>query len=442
VPLVEGILLKGSHIPAEEIPFGVMAPVHRKTGYPKPIERAVLLYMEDQPLPDYTDYFRMLKEMPVLAERIKPSIPLETSRGCWHTHAAGGCTFCSLNGEAGSFRTMSPGKAASYIKEAGETYTAGRMQMMDNVLPREYPGQMLPLLDGEEGPNLWYEVRTGLDPGELHSLHSAGVKWIWAGIESLHDDLLKLMNKGSTACRNIRFLRDCRKTGIFTGWNIITDFPGDEDRWYREMAELIPLLYHLQPPRALMRLRFDRFSRYHGYPGMYGLQLTPSLLYRYIYPVAEEDLADLAYFFEDDERQKNPAFSALLHRPGIRALTEAAALWSKKFYSPDVPVLTMEPEGDGAVITDTRSGSSVYTIEAPVYSALRAFERGGNAKAAEVIMTCEGFTSMDAEEALNSLRELQLVATAGDRTVSLPITGNAVPLPGPREYPGGYICRE
>ena len=70
------------------------------------------------------------------------------------------------------------------------------------------------------------------------------------------------MNKGVASWQNIQCLKWCRQYGISISWFIITRFPGEEDAWNTEQAELIPLLTHVQPPRSVGIIRPDRHSPY------------------------------------------------------------------------------------------------------------------------------------------------------------------------------------
>ena len=61
-------------------------------------------------------------------------------------------------------------------------------------------------------------------------LHLAGVHRIQPGIESLSNNVLKLMRKGTTGIRNIQLLKWCKQYKIAVDWNILYGFPGKPER--------------------------------------------------------------------------------------------------------------------------------------------------------------------------------------------------------------------
>jgi hypothetical protein len=68
------------------------------------------------------------------------------------------------------------------------------------------------------------------------------------------------MRKGCTGLQNIQLLRWCEELGITVFWNLLCSFPGESPVEYARMAELIPLLAHLQKPSYCGRIHVDRFS--------------------------------------------------------------------------------------------------------------------------------------------------------------------------------------
>jgi ribosomal peptide maturation radical SAM protein 1 len=443
VPLIRQILEHGRNVSEASLPSCTFAPLHRREGYTKEdgaAPRAVVESLEQQPLPDYTDYFTTLRGIPKLDSRILSSIPVETSRGCWYGGSGGGCTFCGLNGVGKRFRRMSPEKALNDILELSDKYRTDRVQAMDNVMDPAFIREMIPELAGlSDAPKLWYEVRTNLSLEDLKDFRSANVRWIWAGIESLDDRLLGLMSKGSKAINNVRFLKACRQAGVFTGWNLMVDFPGDEDQWYSDMAGLLDWLLHLQPPRALIRLRFDRFSRYLSEPAAFDLDLKPAALYSHVYPLPQKDLADLACFFEDDNRRLHPRFSDLLSRKGIEALTLSSARWAKRFHSTSPPELTMRIENDELLIHDTRKGYQEYRLAGIESDIILACEEGLTMAELTESLLKAGHSPQTIEEGAENLIDRRLLLKIGNDSLSLPLREPIPELPRRNDYPGGVL---
>lgn len=162
---------------------------------------------------------------------------------------------------------------------------------------------------------------TPVAPGKRHGAHQvellkrAGIVWLQPGIESLHSAVLELMDKGLQGWQNVQLLKWCRELGVRLSWNLLWGFPGEEDGWYAEMAEWFPVLEHLQPPGGTSRVRYDRFSPYHKRAQDFGLALRPATAMRHVYPLAEPDLADLAYFFAAEGRPDVLAQSGNLSIP-------------------------------------------------------------------------------------------------------------------------------
>jgi len=68
------------------------------------------------------------------------------------------------------------------------------------------------------------------------------------------------MRKGVSALQNIQLLKWCRELGLDVYYHVIWGFPGETAEDYLEMAKLIPLITHLQPPMVGSIIRIDRFS--------------------------------------------------------------------------------------------------------------------------------------------------------------------------------------
>src|SRR5262249_51568635 len=128
-----------------------------------------------------------------------------------------------------------------------------------------------------------------------------GVYALQPGIESLSNQVLRLMGKGCTGLQNIQFLRNCQELGIQAMWNLLYGFPGESPEEYERQAELIPLLGHLRPPMTAGPFRLDRFSPMYMHADAYGLSgIRPNFAYYYVYPMGRMDLERLAYHFEFD----------------------------------------------------------------------------------------------------------------------------------------------
>lgn len=249
------------------------------------------------PVPDYDDYFEQLRASSLKLPE-KPTLLFETSRGCWWGEKLH-CTFCGLNGATMAYRSKSAERALDEI-----TYLAGRhpghnLNAVDNILDMKYFKTLMKrLAEGDFNFGLFYEVKSNLKKDQLEMLRRAGVHTIQPGIESLSDNMLRLMKKGVSALQNIQFLKWCAELKMRVVYNIIWGFPGESPDDYQKMWELIPLITHLPPPVGAGNIRIDRFSpNFNAHKELGFSDLTPYPAYGYVYPLGAEAVYNLAYFF-------------------------------------------------------------------------------------------------------------------------------------------------
>ncbi len=289
-------------------------------------ESAVVKDLDATPVPEYGDYFDQLSQSP-LAQKITPGLLLETSRGCWRGKQR--CTFCGLNGDALKYRRKSADRIVWEIQSACNRYQTRKVMYVDSTLEARLAEEVFPrLADHNEPFSLFFATRI-MDKRQIELMVQGGVRWFQVGIESFHTRLLELMGKGSTVLENIQILRWAYELGIRASYVLLYGFPGEQDEWYGEMSQLIPLLSHLEPPRMLYPLRYDRFSAYHEEPQRFGLRLVPRRAYASVYPLAPDRIADIAYYFED----QNGSQLQLTGRPGFQALQAQWQQWYLAFYT-------------------------------------------------------------------------------------------------------------
>ena len=169
---------------------------HEKIG--EVANAPMALDMDSLPVPDFEDFFDRRRRSP-LCEEIRPALVFETSRGCWWGEKQH-CTFCGLNGSGMAFRSKSPDRALDELLNLVGRYPDRPVMVVDNILDMRYFKSFLPNL-AEHGLDLdlFYEVKANLRKDQLHILRNAGVRRIQPGIESLSDDVLKRMGKGTRA---------------------------------------------------------------------------------------------------------------------------------------------------------------------------------------------------------------------------------------------------
>ena len=453
IPLTKNILDMGSQIPSDELPWGVFGPVHRQIGYPiapdngyEGVPRASVTSMDDYPTPDYQDFVETLNSAATIRDQIVPGMTVESSRGCWWGQRKG-CVFCGFNGKGMKFRSKNPEKFVAELAELHGLYGIDGIETVDNILDMNYLKTVLPMIKQAGSPyRLYYEIKSNLQRRHVKILREAGVIWVQTGIESLNTNVLNLMNKGCKAYQNIQLLKWLREFGIRVHWNLLYDFPGDKDEWYQEMVDFIPLLSHLQSPVKVAPLEFCRFSRYHENQRVYDLKLRSSTPFKYVYPVAQKDLNDLVYFFEDEVRsvnELNPVIAFFTARQVFKTLRRQVQDWRDLFWQEQVKLL-MEIIDDELVIYDTRP---VATSECHRLSGLKkeiyfAADRAPEKDAMIMEFSRQGFSTHDIEAICKELLDDNLAIEIDGRFLALAVRGPVRELPTVVEYPGGVVIHK
>ncbi len=301
--------------------------------------------MDALPFPDYDDYFDQFRATSFQAA-LQPNLLLETARGCWWG-AKHHCTFCGLNGQTMAFRSKSAPRALDEFVQVTAKYPGYPIYVVDNILNLAYFKDLLPqLAERNLGLDLFFEVKANLKKEHLHQLRAAGASIIQPGIESLSDEVLQIMRKGVKALQNIQLLKWCKEVGIIAEWNILWGFPGESPEEYFRLAKLVPLLAHLQPPNFAISLRLDRFSpNFNEHKELGFKDLTPFPAYNFVYPLAPEAVANLAYYFTYDYSQPRDVASY------VRPLSEEVLRWQQCHETSN---LFQIEQGDRLLLWDSR----------------------------------------------------------------------------------------
>lgn len=345
------LLKRGRSADPAALPYGAISQSHLCNASPDVPPRPVLRDLDALPIPDYDDYFDTLRAS-TLENLVEPELLAESSRGCWWGEKSH-CTFCGLNGIGMKYRSKSPERVLSELAELTRRYGRRNFQFVDNILDMSYFKTVLPsLAAAADKYSLFYETKANLKREQVCLLADAGARWIQPGIESLDDNALRLIGKGNSALMNLQLLKWSLEFGIDVSWNILCGLPGESDRWYADMAQWVPAIFHLQPPSGLIRVRYDRFSPYHMRPADFGLTLEPSRAYAYVYPLPKESLMRLAYSFEDSGKPAH-VHRGVHDEPGHRELQEVVTEWHDRWRTAK-PVLEVRDDGTRLHVFDTR----------------------------------------------------------------------------------------
>ena len=314
-PLLVNSLLQKNQTEPNQIP-DILCRSQIKSGFNK--EKAPYINDLDAiPYPDFSEYFSYLKEKGMFDTHI----PLETSRGCWWGEV-NRCTFCShcVNPDM-VFRSKSPQRVIKEVNYLSRKYI-NTFRIADDVLDYKYYNTLLPeLIKKRLSTTFLWEVKANITKKRMAILSNAGVERIQPGIESLGDNTLKLMNKGTTRLINISTLKWAKEFDVHAYWNFIYGFPGEDPSEYDEIIKLIPLLYHLEPPFGFSHIRFERFSNYVNNPAYFGIKsLKPSKIYNLIFRELDKDnINDIAFYFDAEYEDRSGKYEA--------KLLEAVAEW-------------------------------------------------------------------------------------------------------------------
>ena len=249
------------------------------------------------------------------------------------------------------------------------------------------------------------------------------MRWIQPGIESLDDNLLRLIGKGNSAVMNVQLLKWSSEFGVHPAWNMLCGIPGDCDRWYAEMAEWLPAIFHLQPPTGVVRIRYDRFSPYHTRPEAFGLVLEPSRAYGYVYPLPKASLMRLAYSFEHSGQRDSHIHRAVQQQPGQQALQEAVKRWNE-LWQGSRPVLHVDDNSRDLWITDTRPGArraswAIHGLEAEIYRLCDAAQTPAMLLKQLSVRRGSAVSAHEVETALEMLCEPNLLLRLNGKLLSL-----------------------
>jgi ribosomal peptide maturation radical SAM protein 1 len=436
-------LIKGTHFGPHNLPYGLIAQNNSAQNLqsiikdsPSKPPRATVTDMSKVGSPNYHDYFDAIKKLD-LEQYFTPGLLLETSRGCWWG-AKRHCTFCGLNGHGMEYRAKSADAMIEELEQLSAEYGLNKFEVVDNILPMEYVDTVLPRL--AQGPDyaIFYETKANLRKAQIKQLAKAGVKWIQPGFESLDDEFLRLIKKGTTAVQNIAALKFSRESGVRVSWNLLCAAPGESTEYYGESAQLLPLISHLQPPyQFLSKIRFVRYSPYHSNADEYGLKLTACPAYSFIYPLNIEQLNDLAYFFVDSSKHATLTDE---QQQGFDLLQGKLHEWRALFWGGNTPPsLYMMDDGNIIKILDTRP---VATQIVHLLSGLAATIYRACNEPVSVPRLFERMADIDQDElttTLDSLVANKLLLKVSHCYFSLALEGDIPAMPGDKEHPGGFL---
>jgi hypothetical protein len=152
-----------------------------------------------------------------------------------------------------------------------------------------------------------------------------------------------------------------------------------------------------------------------------------------VYPLAESEISDLAYFFADQSPQ------ATATGPGVRALASKVIEWFGLFERGLNPVLSMAVRGESIDIFDTRPCAVVRrtTLTGLDAQAYIACEPAADCREICRRLGASGSDAVAVQAAIDRLSELKLLANLHGKYLALAVPGESPPLLDEAEFPGG-----
>jgi ribosomal peptide maturation radical SAM protein 1 len=387
----------------------------RELTYP-----AIVETLDTLPIPDYHDYFEQLAVSPIASE-IAPRLVIETARGCWWG-AKHHCTFCGLNGDTMSFRAKSPARVIDELIYLRQEYGVPRIDSVDNILDLRYITQVFPELKRRGADiEMFYEVKSNLKLAQLAALAEGGVRIVQPGIESFSDSVLALMRKGVTGFQNMQLLKWSEEVGILPAWNILAGFPGEDPAEYDWIADVLPLLTHLEPPTACAPIRLDRFSPLFTRAEESGLRrVRPTRAYYYAFPLGRRELNRLAYFFDFDYADgRTPATY-------VERASRQVLLWREARFGATRPRLDARVQDDGQVLLEDSRGCArtpravLSASDADTYLACDAVQ----STSAITARLEDRYATWQVLQSLRTLADTGVLLTRGEHHLSLAVLRN------------------
>jgi len=384
--------------------------------------------LDDLPAPDYTDYFENLKTLSE-SKRFLPRLPVEMSRGCWWGRAtlpqrSKGCAFCNLNLQWEGYRSKSLGKVVREIDSLTDRYELLSVSFMDNLLPPKNLQSLFETLAGlGKDFRLFAEIRATTSLDELLAMGAAGVHEVQVGIEALSTRLLKKLNKGTTAIQNLEIMKHCEAPNVpdLTS-NLITQFPGSDERDVEETLSTLPFALPFRPLKATP-FWLGYGSPVWCYPEAFGIRKVRNHpFYRHLFP--REILSQLHLLFQGYEGgMKNQRRLWAKVTQGLRAWRTAYD--SLHSASNRDPILSYQEGGRYLIIRERRLNADDRTHRLRGSSMQIYLFCEKSRPLSEIVERFPGFGQEKALPFLNMMVDKKLMFREGERFLSL-----AVPIKG------------
>ncbi|MGI6711605.1 MAG: RiPP maturation radical SAM C-methyltransferase [Bacillota bacterium] len=379
--------------------------------------------LNKSPIPDYMDFFSEVDRIKQETGKVLKisRLGFESSRGCWWGRKSQ-CFFCGINSELLQFRPKDVDRVIEDIMTLSARYGINKLFATDLIISREHVDDFCTKMkELDYDIELFYEIRVDMTKEQLKNLKDAGVCRVQPGIESFSTAVLKRMRKGTTVLKNIQFLRWAAEIGLETVYNLLAGFPDEEPGWYFEMAQIIPKIYHLNPPKQnVQMIEMHRFSPFYVEHGL--TQKDECFVradYCYNYPDQMVDLLKTGYFFHTLYEAANP------NREHIKKVKEAVEPWIEKRANHMLPTFNYAIGPGYLKVTDMRDDKGRFITLRDLYQ--------------DILLLCDQIQHREVlkrdlarkrpddvgsglvDRAINELLEKDLLISEGNMLLTLPI---------------------
>jgi ribosomal peptide maturation radical SAM protein 1 len=324
------------------------------------------------PDPDFSDWFNDVASLrrDHNVEIITTMLPVEGSRGCWWGQTKH-CVFCGIDKGTLIYRNKTPDRILDMLQVLRASYGNYKFRFSDYIMPTQLYDALPVLAKIEPRYALSSEMKANQNAERMHKLSDAGFVELQPGIESFSSPVLRLMDKGVSAIRNVATIKQGYVNRIIIHYNLLYGIPGEQKEFYLDMLSNMPRLYHLTPPVSRTETFVTRFAPLHTHPERFGYR--EKLKHHPCYDVlfSEEfcklndfNLDNYAYYF--DSYYFADADLAVLHRQLVIQVNHWKALHKgREVY------LEYSDYGNSLEFSDTRFGAEttvlLNSVERDVY---------------------------------------------------------------------------
>lgn len=198
-------------------------------------------------------------------------IPIEISRGCWWNQ----CSFCNLKAYHKRYREKDFDRLIEEIIFLSNEYKVLTFQLLGNTLPKKnYRVLFEKLRECGRDFTFYVEARAGnLKSEDYTLLKNAGFSTIQTGIETFSRHYLEKINKGVHVIDNIAALKFCKENDIKNSYNIIINYPNEEEIDFEETKKNVQLFKQFLDPPNISHFVVSFGSPIYENPAIFNVEL-------------------------------------------------------------------------------------------------------------------------------------------------------------------------